>query len=67
VTVKEQPHELVDRLPSEEAIDLLRFAESLQTARISRPRLPDFVGMGDSGRTDISENTESILRAGFGQ
>jgi hypothetical protein len=30
-------------------------------------QLPAFVGIGDSGRTDISEHTDDLLAEGFGE
>jgi len=30
-------------------------------------QLPPFVGIGDSGRTDISEHVDDVLARGFGE
>jgi hypothetical protein len=31
------------------------------------PRLPEFVGIGDSGRSDLSERVDELLTEGFGR
>lgn len=65
MTLKEQLHELVEHLGQDEAAEAL----TLLRARygISTPSadgsLPDWVGMHHSGRSDLSERHEEILRS----
>lgn len=65
MTTKERLHELVDELADEQADDLLRVVSELYVAPIQRRPLPSFVGAGDSGRGDISENVDEYLRQGW--
>jgi hypothetical protein len=66
VTSREELH--LDRLNDEDAKELLRLASSLYQDEDARPwPLPAFVGMGDSGRGDVSERADKILREGFGK
>lgn len=52
----------------EELHQLLRLASSLYQDEDSRRwALPAFVGMGDSGRSDVSERVDEILGEGFGK
>lgn len=65
VTSKERLLQLVAALPEDRADELLRHAEDLYVST-GRP-LPRFVGIGDSGRSDVSERAEDLLRDGFGR
>jgi len=68
MTAKEQLHHLVDELGEEQAEDLLRLAASRYTVPAQRSgSLPTFVGMGDSGRTDVSQRVDEHLGDGFGR
>lgn len=68
MTSREELHQLVDRLGDEDAEELLRLASSLYQDEGSRRwQLPAFVGMGDSGRSDVSERVDEILGEGFGK
>lgn len=68
MTAKEQLHHLVDGLGEGQAEDLLRLATSLYILPVQRSRpLPTFVGMGDSGRGDVSERVDEILGQNFGR
>jgi hypothetical protein len=61
MTAKKQLHHLVDRLGEDQAEDLLQLANLyLLPAERAHP-LPAFVGMGDSGRSDASEQVDQIL------
>jgi hypothetical protein len=70
VTAKEQLQQLVAGLGEEQASRALGLLEPLvgglpEHSR-SRP-LPAFVGIGDSGRSDVSERTDDLLAEGFGR
>jgi hypothetical protein len=67
MTSKEQLKALVDDLPEEQAAELLRVASELFTVPGQRVPLPAFVGIGDSGRDDVSERVADHLREGFGR
>jgi hypothetical protein len=67
----EQLQLLVGRLGEEQAERALELLSPL-TGADSRPRqqvrqLPAFVGIGDSGRSDITEHVDDLLAGGFGQ
>lgn len=66
MTTKEKVHRAVDQLSEEQAVDLLRLIENVYESPKLRP-LPTFVGMGDSGRSDVSEKVDEYLRDGFGR
>lgn len=66
MTAKEQLHHLVDGLGEDQAEDLLRLATNLYVLPVQRSRpLPGFVGMGDSGRSDVSERVDELLGENF--
>lgn len=67
MTSKQRLLQLIERLPEEQAEELLRLATDLymDPGRI-RP-MPAFVGIGDSGRSDVSERVDELLRDGFGR
>jgi hypothetical protein len=67
VTSKERLLQLVESLPDEQADELFRLATDLYSVPEQRRPLPAFVGIGDSGRTDVSEHTDEVLREGFGR
>jgi hypothetical protein len=62
VTSKEILLQLVERLSDEQADELLRLATHLYADPDRRHPLPAFVGIGDSGRTDVSERVDELLR-----
>lgn len=70
MTAKEQLQQLVAGFGEEQASRALGLLEplagELPDRRHSRP-LPAFVGIGDSGRTDVSERADELLAEGFGQ
>jgi hypothetical protein len=57
----------VEGLPEEQAAELLRLASDLFALPGQRTSLPPFVGIGDSGRSDVSRRVDDVLAAGFGQ
>ncbi len=46
---------------------MLRVASELFETPEPRRQLPAFVGIGDSGRSDISSHVDDELAEGFGQ
>jgi hypothetical protein len=69
VTAKEQLQQLVAHLGEEQASRALGLLEPLRAElpeQKQAPRLPEFVGIGDSGRSDISERADELLAEGFG-
>jgi len=70
VTAKEQLQQLVAHLGEEQASRALELLEPL-TAELPEheqaPGLPGFVGIGDSGRSDISERVDALLAERFGR
>ena len=70
MTAKQRLEQLVADLGEEEASRALGLLEPLAEDRSAsgRPRaLPSFVGIGDSGRSDISEHVNRFLSDGFGE
>jgi hypothetical protein len=70
VTAKEQLQQLVAHLGEEQASRALRLLEPLSEELPEQkqvPSLPKFVGIGDSGRSDISEHVDELLAEGFGR
>jgi hypothetical protein len=70
VTAKEQLQELVAHLGEEQASRALRLLEALTEELPEYEQassLPRFVGIGDSGRSDISEHVDELLAEGFGR
>jgi hypothetical protein len=66
VTTKEQLHELVEHLGQEqaaEALTLLRARYGMAATPPEERPLPDWVGMHHSGRGDLSDRHEEILRS----
>jgi len=66
MTTKERLHRLVDELTDDEAMSAFALLESQFTEPVPRP-LPEFVGTLRSGRDDLAERSEEILRAEFGR
>lgn len=70
MTAKEQLQQLVAGFGEEQASRALGLLEplvgKLPDRRQSRA-LPTFVGIGDSGRTDVSERADELLAEGFGR
>jgi len=70
MTAKEQLQQLVADLGEEQAsraLSVLRpFLEAVAGDQ-QAPRLPRFVGIGDSGRSDLSERVDELLAEGFGR
>lgn len=58
--------QLVEDLPEERADELLRLAKDLYSMPDGES-LPAFVGVGESGRSDVSERAEELLGDGFGR
>ena len=58
---------LVDGLPEEQADELLRLATDLFALPDRWQALPAFVGIGDSGRSDVSKRVDEHLDDGFGR
>jgi hypothetical protein len=67
MTSKERLRALVEDLPEEQAAELLRVASELFSVPGQRRSLPPFVGIGDSGRSDVSERVDDVLAEGFGR
>jgi hypothetical protein len=70
VTAKEQLQQLVAHLGEEQASRALRLLEPLNEELPEQrraPALPEFVGIGDSGRSDISGRVDELLAEGFGR
>jgi hypothetical protein len=65
VTSKERLWALVEGLPEAQAEELLRVARDLFEVPGERQPLPAFVGIGDSGRSDVSERVDDLLGEGF--
>jgi hypothetical protein len=57
---------LVENLPDEQADELLWLATELYVVPGQRRPLPAFVGIGDSGRSDVSDRADDLLADGFG-
>jgi hypothetical protein len=70
VTAKEQLQQLVAGFGEEQASRALGLLEplvgELPDRRLPRP-LSAFVGIGDSGRTDVSQRADELLAEGFGR
>lgn len=70
VTAKEQLQQLVAHLGEEQASRALGLLEPLRAElpeHNEAPGLPEFVGIGDSGRSDVSECVDELLAEGFGR
>jgi len=67
VTSKDQLLYLVEQLTEEQADELLKHATERYGVPDQRRPLPAFVGIGDSGRSDISERVDDLLADGFGR
>jgi hypothetical protein len=71
MTAKEQLEHFVAELGEEDASRALELLRPMipQQAQTDAPRrrLPSSLGIGDSGRSDISEHVDEILAEGFGR
>jgi hypothetical protein len=70
VTAKEQLQQLVAEMGEEQASRALGLLKPLLRDKPDNgqaPRLPEFVGSGDSGRSDLSERVDELLAEGFGR
>jgi hypothetical protein len=70
MTAKEQLQQLVADLGEEQALRALELLGPLVQdgpEHQEAPRLPKFVGIGDSGRSDLSERVDELLVEGFGR
>lgn len=70
MTTKERLHRLVDELADEQADRALVLLESVTgpSPAVSRHRaIPRSLGIGRSGRTDVSERVDEVLAEGFGR
>lgn len=66
MTSRDKLLQLVESLPEEQAEELLRLAMQRYPLPDQRRPLPAFVGIGDSGRSDVSERVDELLADGFG-
>lgn len=66
MTTRDQLHELVDQLDDAAAARLLAAALELVPAPRHSDGLPGFVGSFASGRSDVSQRAEEILRDELG-
>jgi len=66
VTSRDKLINLVESLPEEQVHELLRLATELYVVPSQRRPLPAFVGIGDSGRSDVSEQIDDVFADGFG-
>ncbi|MGH3612797.1 MAG: hypothetical protein ACRDRK_09405 [Pseudonocardia sp.] len=66
MTSRDKLLQLVERLPEDQADELLRLATERYGIPDQRRPLPAFVGIGDSGRSDVSERVDDLLADGFG-
>jgi hypothetical protein len=70
MTAKEQLQQLVAEMGEEQAsraLGLIKPVLQEQPDSGQPPRLPGFVGSGDSGRSDLSERVDELLAEGFGR
>ncbi len=70
VTTKEQLHQLVDELADEQAAHALVLLETVSKSRLaprSPRRVPSSLGVGASGRGDLSERVDEVLAKDFGR
>ncbi|MEV7011046.1 hypothetical protein [Streptosporangium sp. NPDC051022] len=68
MSAKDELHRLVEEIQDNEAEELLREVRQRYCVPARRRRSPAFVGMGDSGRSDLSEHVDDALReGGFGR
>jgi hypothetical protein len=70
MTAKEQLQQLVAEMGEEQASRALELIKPLLQDKPDNgqaPSLPEFVGSGDSGRSDLSERVDELLAEGFGR
>ena len=66
MTAKERLREIVESLDDEQAECAVTALGAIPAQGIARPR-PKSLGLGASGRSDLSEKVDEILAAGFGR
>lgn len=70
MTTKERLHRLVDELADEQADRALVLLESVARpplAASKRRAIPRSLGIGRSGRSDVSTRVDEVLAEGFGR
>jgi hypothetical protein len=70
MTAKEQLQQVVADLGEGQVLRALELLGPLvqdEPEHREAPRLPTFVGIGDSGRSDLSERVDELLAEGFGR
>ncbi|WP_166346667.1 hypothetical protein [Phytoactinopolyspora limicola] len=67
MTKKEQLLELVDELGDEEVDELIQYASKLAGQKTSKRKEPSWFGGMRSGRGDLSERHEEILKSELGR
>lgn len=71
MTARERLQLLVGRLGEDQAARALELLSPLISADEGPEQqvrqLPAFVGIGDSGRSDVSEHVDELLAGGFGE
>jgi hypothetical protein len=69
VTTKDQLHRLVDTLADDQVERALLLLESItvSTEGAAKRRLPASLGIGESGRADVSQRVDEMLAGGFGR
>ncbi len=67
MTSRDKLLQLIESLPEEQADELLRLATERYGIPDQRRPLPAFVGIGDSGRSDVSERVDDLLADGYGR
>lgn len=66
MTTRQELYQLIDQVPVEELDTVASLVVPFTNSE--RPPLPQSLGMGDSGRGDVSERADEVLReTGFGQ
>ena len=68
VSPKEQLRRLVEELPDEQVPNALILLQAMIPGPVRTVRhLPGSLGIGDSGRRDVSERVDELLAEGFGR
>jgi hypothetical protein len=68
VTTKEQEHRLVDTVADDQVERALLLESITVSAEVAAKRWPPAsLGIGDSGRADVSEQVDELLADGFGR
>lgn len=67
MTTREELHEMLD-LVADDALEVAAMRLRSLIERETKPERPPFIGMGRSGRGDLSTRADEILReTGFGE